>query len=75
MKDATHGQAQGELTARGVTRPIMLGVTFDRAPRPGETLALTGTTTIDRRDFGMTAYSFIVARKVDITIMARMVPA
>ena len=71
------GTVAGELTARGVTRPVTLAVTFDKPPltlAPGEALSLTGTTTIDRRNFGMTAYSLVVGKKVDITLTARMVP-
>ena len=45
------------------------GEATGRAP-----IALTATTTIDRRDFGMTAYPLIVGRKVKIRIRARMVP-
>ena len=56
---------------------MRLQVTFDTPPRDVETgapLRLTGTTTIDRREFGMTAYSLIVGKKVDIEIRARMTP-
>ncbi|QKG72536.1 YceI family protein [Erythrobacter mangrovi] len=73
----TSGTIEGMLTARGVTKPVTLEVTFDRPPAtlaPGEPVTLTGSTRIDRRQFGMTAYSLIVGRKVDITIKARMVP-
>lgn len=64
----------GTLTARGVTRPVVLAALLAAPPRPGEPLALTATTVIDRRDFGMTAYPFIVGSKVRITIAARMQP-
>jgi polyisoprenoid-binding protein YceI len=65
------------VTARGVTRPARLTVTFDVPPASvtgREPIALTATTTIDRRQFGMTAYPLIVGRKVTIRIRARMVP-
>lgn len=71
------GTVMGNLTARGVTRPVSLAVSFDRTPAsasPNDILSLTGTTTIDRREFGMTSYSLIVGRNVDITIKARIVP-
>lgn len=71
------GTISGELTARGVTQPVTLAVSFDKAPlaaAPGEAITLTGTTTIDRRKFGMTAYSLVVGKKADITLKARMVP-
>lgn len=71
------GAISGELTARGVTRPVTLAVSFDKPPlaaAPGEAITLTGTTTIDRRKFGMTAYSLVVGKQVTITLKARMVP-
>ena len=67
----------GEVTARGVTRPATLAVTFRDPPAQAngrDPVQLTAQTTIDRRDFGMTAYSAIVGKKVTITIRARMVP-
>lgn len=76
LSSATRGTVEGELTARGVTRPATLAVTFDADPiaRIGQPVSFTGTTTIDRRQFGMTAYQVIVGNHVDITLKARMVP-
>ncbi|MEO5598311.1 MAG: YceI family protein [Novosphingobium sp.] len=67
----------GQLTARGVTRPSVLRVTFATPPahmNGHDPLALTGSTVIDRRDFGMTAWPMVVGREVTITLDARMVP-
>lgn len=78
MSGATTGVVRGDLTARGVTRPVALNVTFSEAPanaRGKLPIRLTGVTTINRRDFGMTAYSLIVGKKVSITIRTRLVPA
>lgn len=76
LSSATRGTVTGELTARGVTQPATLAVTFDADPltRIGKPVSFTGTTTIDRRAFGMKAYQLIVGNKVDITLKARMVP-
>jgi polyisoprenoid-binding protein YceI len=77
MTGATTGTVKGDLTARGVTRPVTLAVTFSAPPARAtgrEAIGLTGTTTINRRDFGMTAYSLIVGKQVMITIKARLVP-
>ena len=77
MVSERRGTLGGQLTARGVTKPVTLAVTFDEAPAHASTaspLDITGTTEIDRRDFGMNSYKLIVGRKVDITIRARMVP-
>jgi polyisoprenoid-binding protein YceI len=68
---------EGTITARGVTRPTRLTVTFAQPPAKAtgrEPIALTASGTIDRRDFGMTSYSMFVGKKVTITIRARMVP-
>lgn len=68
----------GELTARGVTHPQVLAVTFERDPALGLAgkvpQGLIGRMTIDRRDYGMTAWRAIVGNKVDIIIRTRMVP-
>jgi len=76
LSSATQGTVAGELTARGVTRPASLAVTFDADPvrNSGKPVSFTGTTTIDRRAFGMKSYQLIVGNKVDITLKARMVP-
>lgn len=67
----------GEITARGVRRPVVLQVAFSQPPAKAtgrEPIQFSARAMIDRRDFGMTAYSFIVSKKVAITISARMVP-
>lgn len=76
LSSPTRGTVAGELTARGVTRPATLDVAFDTDPvaQAGRPVSFTGTTTIDRRTFGMTSYQLIVGNKVDITLKARMVP-
>lgn len=76
LSSATRGTVAGDLTARGVTRPATLAVTFDADPvaQAGKPVSFTGTTTIDRRQFGMKSYQLIVGNQVDITLKARMVP-
>lgn len=68
----------GSVTAHGVTRPVTLDVSFSEQlshVSPGEAIKLHATMTINRDDFGMTAYHLIVGRMVTITIDATMVPA
>ncbi len=76
LSSTTRGTVEGELTARGVTRPATLAVAFDADPvaQAGKPVSFTGTTTIDRREFGMKSYQLIVGNKVDIMLKARMVP-
>jgi polyisoprenoid-binding protein YceI len=76
LSSATTGTVSGELTARGVTRPQTLAVTFDGDPlaNVGKPVSFTGTTTIDRRQYGMKSYQLVVGNKVDIVLKARMLP-
>lgn len=77
MSGSRTGTVAGKLTARGVTQPVTLAVTFNTPPgdaRTGRPITITGTTTINRRDFGMKSYSLIVGKKVTITLKAKMVP-
>ncbi len=67
----------GQVTARGVSRPATLSVTFREPPARAtgrDPVQLTARTVIDRREFGMTAYSAIVGKRVTITINARLTP-
>jgi len=77
MKSATKGTVSGQLTARGVTQPQVLEVTFDTDPltaASGKPINFTGTTKIDRRRYGMRSYQLIVGNKVTIKLRARMLP-
>jgi polyisoprenoid-binding protein YceI len=76
LSSTTRGTVSGELTARGVTRPATLAVIFDNDPTAvtGKPVSFTGTTTIDRREYGMKSYQLVVGNKVDITLKARMLP-
>jgi polyisoprenoid-binding protein YceI len=77
MTGPVTAQIDGQITARGVTRPAALAVTFIQPPAQAngrEPIALTATTTINRRDFGMTSYGMVIGKNVAITIKARLVP-
>lgn len=68
----------GDLTAKGVTRPTTLTVSFTQPPAKAtgrEAIRLSGRARIDRTQFGMTAYRLIVAKSVTISIDTQMVPA
>lgn len=68
----------GDLTARGVTRPTALNVSFTVPPAKAsgrDAIRLSGRAKIDRTEFGMTAYRLIVAKNVTISIDTQMVPA
>ena len=77
MTSATTARIDGQITARGVTRPAVLTATFRDPPAQTtgrDPIQLTAITAINRKDFGMTSYSLIVGKKVTIRIEARLVP-
>lgn len=77
MTGPVTAQINGDLTAKGITRPVVLAVTFRKPPASatgGEPIQLTAQAKIDRTEFGMKAHRFIVAKTVTITINAQMVP-
>jgi len=77
MTGPTTARIEGQLTARGMTRPTTLNVTFRDPPARAtgrEPVQLSVRTTINRRQFGMTSYGLVVGKNVKITIEARLVP-
>jgi polyisoprenoid-binding protein YceI len=77
MSGPTTGMVEGLITTRGITRPATLAVTFKDPPAHAtghDPVVLTARTSINRRDFGMTAYSMVVGKTVTITIDARLMP-
>jgi polyisoprenoid-binding protein YceI len=77
MTSAVTARLDGAITARAITRPASLAITFRDPPARAtghDPVVLRATTTIDRRQFGMTAYGWAIGKNVKITIDARMVP-
>ena len=66
--DGDHWKVTGNLTLRGTTRPVVLDV--HRSTAEGSRQIAHASTTIDRRDFGMTYANFAVGKQVAITIDA-----
>ena len=67
-------EVAGDITVKGVTRPIVLHSTL-QPPGPDGSRAFRAKTRIDRNDFNMTAYAFLVGDAVDIEIRAVLRPA
>jgi polyisoprenoid-binding protein YceI len=81
-RDGDDFQVDGDLTIRGVTRPVTLHATEEgrtRDPWGGERIGFSASTKINRRDFGLTwnqvleAGGFAVGDEVKITIDAELV--
>lgn len=74
--DATHAAVFGDLTLRGVTREVKLDVTLNQVKRyplpPFRHVAgFSATATLDRRDFGIDAWSNrVIGDRVDLRIEA-----
>ena len=66
--DSDHWKVLGDLTLLGRTRPVLLDV--EGSTGDGTRASAQATTTIDRRDFGMTYAGFAVGKQVVITIDA-----
>ena len=75
--DGAEGKVHGDLTIRGVTRPVTLQVEKDgeaQDPWGNSRVAYTATTTIDRKDFGLNwnqaleAGGFLVGDKIKVTL-------
>jgi polyisoprenoid-binding protein YceI len=70
QKDANHGVLHGQLTLRGVTKPIDINFTFNRAAKTIYGLhtvaGFSGNAMLDRTDFGMTAFKGSVGQSVSV---------
>ncbi len=74
---ASAAQVVGTLTARGVSRPVTLKLTFSKqiaAVRRADSLDIRGEMQLDRTQFGMTAYPLIVGRDVTVSLKVHVVP-
>ena len=70
--DATHGKLYGDLTIKGVTKPVVLDLTVNKVGehpmRKTPAAGFTATTTVRRSEFGVTMYVPAVADDVVIRI-------
>jgi polyisoprenoid-binding protein YceI len=69
-KDDQHGVLHGQLTLRGVTRPLDLAFTFNRAAKtiyePHKVAGFSATGSLDRNDFGITANPNSIGAQVSV---------
>ncbi len=69
--DASHGQVEGALTLAGVTRPVVLDVTYNGTEAEivgGRRMGFSATAHIKRSDFGQTTLSAFVGDQVDLDL-------
>jgi polyisoprenoid-binding protein YceI len=78
--DADHAKVCGDLTLRGVTRPLCMDVTLNalkRHPLPPfhRTAGFSATATLSRKDFGIDAWPKVIGDTVSLLIEAEAVRA
>lgn len=73
-KTATTAEIVGDITVKGITRPIVLYASL-QPPGAGGAREFRARARINRNDFNMTAYAFLVGEAVDIEIRALLRPA
>ena len=66
------GRVRGELTLRGLTRPVSLRLLPSACAHPGRDCDLRVNGTISRTAFGMTAHSFTVKDDVELRLRVRL---
>ncbi len=75
--DGEQSSLPGELTIKGVTRPVTLAVThFQCVQDPGyavESCGANATVTIKRSDFNMGKYAFLVSNDITLNLALRAV--
>ncbi len=77
--DGTSGQVNGELTIKGVTKPVTLNVTLNKAGFDeiigAYKLGFSATASVKRSDFGLDAYLPDVGDEIQIKIESEFVPS
>lgn len=74
-KSATKYEISGDMTVKGVTKPILLQVELEALGAARGIRKMRALTRIKRSDFNMTAYAFLVSDTVEIEIRAPLVPS
>ena len=63
----------GDLTLKGVTRPVIMNVVIDPSSSEEE-VRHTSTTELDRRDWGIDAFSSVISNTIKITLYGVITP-
>jgi polyisoprenoid-binding protein YceI len=69
------GSVRGQLTLRGLTRPVSLRLLPSACDRPGRDCDLRVQGTISRTEFGMTSHPRTVKDDVELRLQVRLRPA
>ena len=69
------GRMQGEVTLRGITRPVLLELQPSACTEPGRGCPVRASGELERSEFGMTARRFVLGDKVRLQFEIRVAPA
>jgi len=69
------GELRGELTLRGITRPVSFVLEPSECPRPGIDCAVHARGEVQRSDFGMDARRIVLGDRVVLDFAIRAEPA
>lgn len=69
------GEMDGELTLRGITRPVRFQLEASECPRPGIDCAVRAQGEVPRGEFGMDARRFVLADRVQFDFAIRVLAA
>ena len=69
------GEIDGELTLRGITRPVRFTLEASECPRPGIDCAVRAEGEVQRSEFGMDARRIVLADRVQFDFAIRVKPA
>ena len=68
------GGIDGELTLRGITRPVHFTLIASECPRPGIDCAVRAEGSVQRGEFGMDARRFVLSDRVQLDFAIRVHP-
>jgi polyisoprenoid-binding protein YceI len=66
------GEIDGELTLRGITRPVRFTLVASECPRPGIDCAVRAEGSVQRGEFGMDARRFVLGDRVQLDFAIRV---
>lgn len=73
--NATQGQVTGNLSMRGVTKPVSIEIVVNPAQSTDKLVSFTGKGKIKRSQWGMSGDLDLVADEVELVIQGKLVPA
>lgn len=68
------GKLKGDLTMRGVTKPVTLDITVDLAQSNDKQVTFSSSSKVKRSDWGMSSNADLAADEVEMNIQGKLIP-